>query len=55
MFPTSVRGTIFGIANVCARIGGIIAPMIDGLLPQYFMLIFGIMAILSGIGSFALN
>ena len=55
MFPTSIRGTVFGIANLCARIGGIIAPIIDGLLPKYFMLIFGLMSILSGIGSLALN
>ena len=40
-FPTAFRGTMYGVSNTLARIGGIIAPLI----PSYFdnfMLIFGI-------------
>lgn len=55
MFPTVIRGTIFGIANVSARIGGIVAPLVDGLLPKRFMIVFGIMGMLSALGSLLLN
>lgn len=55
LFPTVVRGSVFGIANVCARIGGIVAPMVDALMPNYFMLAFGVMGVLSCIGAFMLR
>ena len=29
VFPTDVRGTGLGMCNVCARIGGILAPQVD--------------------------
>ncbi len=55
LFPTVVRGSVFGIANVCARLGGIVAPMVDALIPNYFMVAFGVMGLLSGAGAFLLN
>ena len=55
MFPTVIRGTIFGIANVSARIGGIITPLVDGLMPKSFMIVFGLMGMLSALGSLFLN
>ena len=29
-FPTVYRGTVFGVSNVMARVGGILAPLVDG-------------------------
>lgn len=34
-FPTQTRGIGMGIANVAARIGGIISPYITGILLEY--------------------
>jgi len=28
LFPTAVRGTAFGVCNICARFGGILAPLL---------------------------
>ena len=55
MFPTVFRGTVFGVANVFARIGGIMSPLIDGLLPGMFMYIFGTLGVLSALSSFLLR
>ena len=29
-FPTVYRGTVFGASNVMSRVGGILAPLVDG-------------------------
>ena len=53
-FPTAFRGTMYGVSNTLARIGGIIAPLI----PSYFdnfMMIFGIVAGISFILSMFLK
>ncbi len=55
MFPTVFRGTVFGISNVSARLGGIISPIIDFNLKDYFMYIFGTLGIISAICSFLLR
>ena len=30
LFPTVFRGTVFGFGSICARVGGALAPLIDG-------------------------
>ena len=55
MFPTVFRGTVFGIANIFARIGGILAPIIDGVAKDSFMYIFGALGLLSAFSSFLLR
>ena len=55
MFPTVFRGTVFGIANIFARLGGILAPIIDGVAKDSFMYIFGTLGILSAFSSFLLR
>ncbi len=56
MFPTAYRGTVFGIANVCARVGGILAPLVSQVTgDRYFMLVFGVLGVLSCLGSWALK
>lgn len=55
LFPTVFRGTVFGIANIFANIGGILAPIIDGVAKDYFMYIFGVLGLLSGFSSFLLR
>ena len=55
MFPTVFRGTVFGIANIFARLGGILAPIIDGIATHSFMYIFGALGILSAFSSFLLR
>ena len=56
MFPTVYRGTVFGIANVSARVGGILAPLVSQVTgDRYFMIVFGILGCLSCFGSFALK
>ena len=50
------RGTVFGIANVCARIGGILAPLVSEITgDRYMMLVFGIFGVLSCGGSLLLK
>ena len=34
MFPAVYCGTTFGIANVCARFGGIVAPLVSEMLKE---------------------
>ena len=55
MFPTVYRGSVFGLANICARVGGILAPLVDGFSPDGFMYIFGALGVLSGICSLLLR
>lgn len=55
MFPTVFRGTVFGIANIFARVGGILAPIIDGVAKDSFMYIFGTLGIISAVCSLLLR
>lgn len=55
MFPTVFRGTVFGISNVSARLGGIISPIIDFNLTHSFMYIFGALGLISAVCSFLLR
>ena len=55
LFPTVFRGTVFGIANIFARFGGILAPLIDGVAKNSFMYIFGSLGLLSAFCSFLLR
>ena len=55
MFPTEYRGTVFGIANICARVGGILAPLIDGIAEHSFMYVFGALGVVSSLSSFFLH
>ena len=55
MFPTEYRGTVFGIANICARVGGILAPLIDGIAEHSFMYVFGALGVFSAICSLLLK
>ena len=52
IFPTRVRGTAFGFCNIFGRIGGIVAPQISSLIPNYFMLLFGMISVLCCLISF---
>ena len=52
-FPTVFRGTIYGISNTLARVGGILAPMIPSLVP-HFMYMQGSIALLGFLLSFLL-
>ena len=41
VFPTRYRGLMFGICNMAARVGGILAPQFStNISPNYFVLIF---------------
>ena len=53
-FPTEIRGTIFGISNMIARFGGILAPLISTAC-SHFMLILGVVGLLSFILAFKLK
>lgn len=55
LFPTVFRGTVFGIANIFARVGGILAPLIDGVAKNSFMYIYGALGLLSGFSSLLLR
>ena len=56
MFPTVYRGTVFGIANLSARVGGLIAPIIPDLVGKnWFMFVFGILGLMSCAGSLVLK
>ena len=48
LFPTVFRGTVFGLVSFCARIGGALAPPVDGLLRNEFMYIFGVLSVICG-------
>lgn len=54
MFPTVYRGTVFGIANICARAGGILAPIVDGAAGNNLMYIFGVCGVISSVCSILL-
>ena len=51
VMPTVYRGTVFGFTNVCARLGGISAPLVNSVAKTSFMYIFGALAIGSGLCS----
>ena len=51
LFPTSLRGVAYGVANVGARLGGVLAPEL--LLAKTPSIIFGAIAILGAIASAA--
>ena len=53
-FPTEVRGTVFGVSNMIARFGGILAPLISSTF-YHFMLILGGMGCISFILAFFLR
>ena len=55
LFPTVFRGTAFGIANIFARLGGILAPIIDGVAKHSFMYIYGSLGLISGVSSLLLR
>lgn len=46
LFPTVVRNSGLGIANLCARIGGIIAPYIPDLVLSLYMFLTLILVLL---------
>ena len=54
-FPTAVRGKMVGICNACARVGGAIAPLVNGYLGEDMMYVFGSLAAVSFILSFFLQ
>ena len=54
-FPTVFRGTVFGIANIFARVGGILAPVIGGVAQNSFLYVFGGLSLMSGVGSLFLG
>ena len=54
-FPTVFRGAIFGFSNVIGRVGGILAPLVDGVAKGSFMYIFGAVGLLSAFISLALK
>lgn len=54
-FPTAVRGKMVGICNACARVGGAIAPLVNGYLGEDMMYVFGALAAVSFILSFFLQ
>lgn len=55
MFPTAYRGTVFGMSNVFGKVGGIFAPLVDGIAKDSFLYIFGTLGILSGLLSLLLG
>lgn len=49
LFPTSVRGVVFGIANVAARVGASISPLLEEIIREktlYIYAIFGLICLL---------
>lgn len=55
LFPTNFRGTVFGITNFVARIGGILAPLIDYEMQNSFMFVFMVSSLVSVVISFFLT
>lgn len=54
-FPTVYRGTMFGVSNMMARVGGMLAPLLDGATKGSFMYIFGGLGLVSSLLSFLLK
>ena len=48
-FPTGYRGAVSGICIVSCCVGGLIAPLINGLAPNYILYIFGSFALVSAL------
>ena len=55
LFPTSFRGTVFGITNFIARIGGVISPLVNEFMRNSFMIVLGIASCISGFASMFLR
>ena len=55
VMPTVYRGTVFGFTNICARLGGISAPLVNSAAQSSFMYIFGALGVMSGLLSFFLK
>ena len=55
LFPTSFRGTVFGITNFIARIGGVISPFVNEYMRDTFMIALGVAACISGLISIFLR
>lgn len=55
LFPTNFRGTVFGMTNFVARIGGILAPLIDYEMQNSFMFVFTVSSFVSVVISFFLS
>lgn len=55
LFPTSFRATVFGMTNFVARLGGVVAPLIDEYLRGSYMLVFGATSLFSCLISLTLR
>ena len=55
LFPTTFRGTVFGITNFVARIGGVISPLVNEFMRNSFMIVLGIAGCISGVASMFLR
>ena len=53
-FPSEVRGTVLGLSNAMASVGGLVAPLFSSYI-DHFMLIFGALAALSFVASLFLR
>ena len=51
LYPTKIRGTMFGVANMLGRMGGLLAPMVIEFEKGYFLPVFAVATLLSIIGS----
>ena len=47
LFPTQVKGIAWAFGNFFGRMGGILAPLLSGVLPNWFILVFGALGIIS--------
>ena len=55
LFPTVYRGRVFGLGNMMARVGGIVAPLVPGVVSGNFMYIFGGLGVVSSVLSILLK
>ena len=51
LYPTKIRGTMFGLANMIGRTGGLLAPMVIEFEKAYFLPVFAVAALLSLLGT----
>ena len=54
-FPTAIRGKMVGICNACARVGGAVAPLINGYLGANMMYFFGGLSVAAFLLAFGLR
>ena len=47
LFPTKIRGTMFGVANMLGRMGGLLAPMVVEFEKHYFLPFFAVASLVS--------